>query len=131
MKISPFSIQFSFSYSGWSGATLQIILCFFSICSLCFLSYSIDTFLVTDKISHQFCLFSCFSFKKKRLHMKNIYFSIYLFILLHWVLILACGIFNCSMQTSHLQHVGSNSLTRDHNWVPFIGNMESWPLDHQ
>ena len=63
--------------------------------------------------------------------MKNIYFSIYLFILLHWVLILACGIFNYSMQTSHLQHVGSNSLTRDHNWVPFIGNMESWPLDHQ
>ena len=39
---------------------------------------------------------------------------------------------NCSMRTlSGGTHEGSSSPTRDRTWAPFIGNAESYPLDHQ
>ena len=44
------------------------------------------------------------------------YLKKYLFIWLCWVIVVACGI--CS-------------LTKDQTWAPCIGNVVSWPLDHQ
>ena len=50
------------------------------------------------------------------------------------VLGLSCGTrdLRCGMQTlSCSMHAGSSSPTRDRTWVPCIGNMESYPVDHQ
>ena len=56
--------------------------------------------------------------------------NIYLFIWLCQVLV-ASGIFSCSMWDLQLRHVGSSSLTRDQTWAPCIGSTESQLLDHQ
>ena len=85
-------------------------------------------------------------------------FSRFLFIYLfwlHWVLVVALGIFvvacrifqlrvacgllscgmwtlSCGMQTlSCGTHAGSSSLTRDRTRAPCTGSAESYPLDHQ
>ena len=55
-----------------------------------------------------------------------------LFIWLHWVLVAAGRFLSCGMRTlSCSMHVGSSSLTRDRNWAPCVGSMESYPLRHQ
>ena len=51
-------------------------------------------------------------------------FFTYLFIWLHWVLVVTCGIFWLWLVNCWLQHVGSSSLTRDQTWAPCFGSAE-------
>ena len=55
--------------------------------------------------------------------------SIYLFIWLHQVFVMACAIFSCGMWTLIGSVWESSSLSRDRTQVPCIGSTESWPLD--
>ena len=55
-------------------------------------------------------------------------FFTYLFIWLHWVLVVTCGIFQLWLANCWLQHVGSSSLTRDQTWALALG-VQSQPLD--
>ena len=59
----------------------------------------------------------------------RVFFFFDIFIWLHGVLVVAHGLFHvyCSMQDLQLQHVGSDSLTRDQTWLPCIG---VWSLNH-
>ena len=55
-----------------------------------------------------------YSFINSKRFLVNFLKNIYLFIWLHWVLVVACQLLSCSM------HVGSSSLTRDRTQAPCL-----------
>ena len=57
--------------------------------------------------------------------------NIYVFIWLHWVLVVACGIFSCFTGTLSLGVCDLVPQPEVELQTPCIGSMESQPLDHQ